>query len=112
MNGQILSAVGDVVVVALDKRLDASNIGERRQHRDLDSLKILLVQPEGELLHEGDCLKVVDVHLPVASHQRLALGHSFSSVLSMSVFAAVRTANPGSSLPSRNSRLAPPPVLM
>src|SRR5206468_237911 len=55
----------------------------------------------GELLDERDGLEVVEVHLPVARHQRGPRHQSSSN-----------TARPGRLLPSRYSRLAPPPVEM
>ena len=72
-------------------------------HRDLDGLVVVLGILEGpvQLLDQVGGLEVVQVHLPVARHERDAVGHQSSS-----------TASPGSSLPSRYSRLAPPPVEM
>src|SRR6478735_12524597 len=65
---------------------------------------VLLGQGERDLLDQCDALEVGEVHLPVAGDQRLASGcHQVH---------ASRTARPGSSLPSRNSRDAPPPVEM
>ena len=89
-------------MIALNQRLNAANVSERCEDSYLDCFEILLVEPERQLLDQCDGFKVIQVHLPVASHQRLAVGHARSS----------KTASPGSSLPSRNSKLAPPPVLM
>ena len=101
---QVLRAVHHLQPVAVDERLHAADVGERRQHRHLDPVVVLLRQREGELLHQGDGLEVVEVHLPVAGDQRRA-GHQRVSTFS-------RTAMPGSSLPSRYSSDAPPPVEM
>ncbi len=73
-----------------------------REDHDLDGVEVLVGEREGELLDVGDGLEVVEVHLPVARHERLARHHGHPSN-------AVR---PGSALPSRYSRLAPPPVEM
>ena len=98
---EVLCAVGDPQPVAVDEGLDAAQVGVRRQHDDLDRVVVLVVEGERELLHERDGLEVVEVHLPVAGHERFAR-HRCAS----------RTTSPGSSRPSRNSRLAPPPVEM
>src|SRR5260221_481869 len=99
----VLRAVLQLELVALDERLDAAQRGERRQHDDIGSGEVLVVQPEGELLGQGERLEVIGIHLPVAGHQRLACrAHRLSS----------SAASPGSGLPSRYSRLAPPPVEM
>src|SRR5690606_9391748 len=56
-----------------------------------------------ELLHERDRLKVIEVELPVARDERGAR---------TDCYAHPSASKPGSRLPSRNSRLAPPPVDM
>src|SRR6478752_2248246 len=109
---QVLRAVPEVELVALDERLDRAQVGEGRQDGDLDGRVVVLrvAQRPVELLHEVRRLEVVEVHLPVAGHEgdapdRLGvLGHQASPSSS--------TVSPGSSLPSRYSRLAPPPVEM
>src|SRR6266567_3970957 len=100
----VLRAVPQLQLVALDEGLDAAQRGERRQHHDVDRREILVGQPEGELLGQGQGLEMVGVHLPVAGHERLAAGPAHRSSSS--------AASPGSVFPSRNSRLAPPPVEM
>src|SRR5512139_507476 len=101
--GDVLRAVLDTELVALDQGLHRADVGERDQDGDVDRVVVLVVQREGELLDVLHGLEVVEVHLPVAGHQRLALGHlQFPS--------SSRTARPGRVLPSRYSRLAPPPV--
>ena len=67
---QVLRAVHHLQPVAVDERLHAADVGERRQHRHLDPVVVLLGQRERELLHQGDGLEVVEVHLPVARDQR------------------------------------------
>src|SRR5699024_10905198 len=57
-----------------------------------------VLQAPVQLLHQRHRLQVVEIHLPVARNQRGAC------------HAHPRTSSPGSFLPSRNSRLAPPPV--
>ena len=60
----------DKVDVTVDQGLHATQIGERRNDGDVDLVKILVGQGEGDLLHQGDGLEVVEVHLPVAGDQR------------------------------------------
>ena len=62
-------------------------------------------QAPGELLDERDRLQVVEVHLPVAGDERRAPRRRAHCC-------HPRTSSPGRCLPSRNSRLAPPPVEM
>src|ERR1017187_4256001 len=100
----VLCAVGELELVALDEGLHAAQRGERRQYHDVGRREILVVQPEGELLGQGQGLEMIVVHLPVAGHERLAAGPAHRSSSS--------AASPGSVLPSRYSRLAPPPVEM
>ena len=59
------------------------------------AVEVGVVEREGELLHERDRLEVVEVHLPVARHER-----ETASAMDQSS----RTAIPGRRLPSRNSR--------
>ena len=69
---QVLRAVGQPQLVAVDQGLHAAQVGERRQHRDVDLVEVLVRQRERDLLHQRDRLEVVEVHLPVAGDQRLA----------------------------------------
>src|SRR5579884_440107 len=99
----VLRAVLDLQLVAVDQGLHRAQVGERGEHRDLDRGVVLVGQGEGELLDVRDGLEVVEVHLPVARHQRGArVGHAQPS----------RTVIPGNALPSRYSSDAPPPVEM
>ncbi|GAB4002419.1 hypothetical protein GCM10029992_40610 [Glycomyces albus] len=68
----VLCAVADLELVAVDQRLDAADVDERRHDDGLDGLELLGREAEGELLHQRDRLEVVEVHLPVAGDQRLA----------------------------------------
>src|SRR6266566_2354788 len=105
MRRDVLRAVPDGHLVGLHQGLHAAQRGEWRQHRDVGGGVVLTGQGEGELLRQRDRLKVVVMHLPVASHQRPAVrgpAHVSSS----------SAASPGSRWPSRYSRLAPPPVEM
>ena len=80
---EVLRAEGDRVPLAVDERLHAPQVGERREHRDLDLLRVEpgVLQRPGELLHEGDALEVVQVHLPVPRDEGPAGcdGHEFLS---------------------------------
>ncbi|MDF2493007.1 MAG: hypothetical protein K0Q58_1585 [Microbacterium sp.] len=98
---QVLRAEGERDLVGVDERLHRAQIGEGREQRDLDGVGFVLrvLQRPVQLLHERDGLEVIQVHLPVARDERRP-GHSDHP----------RTSSPGSFLPSRNSRLAPPPV--
>src|SRR5215471_2476060 len=101
----VLRPVLQLELVTLDERLHAAQGGEWREHDDVNRREVLVGQPERELLGERERFQVVVVHLPVADDQRLACpapAHWSSS----------SAASPGSVLPSRNSRLAPPPVEM
>ena len=69
---EVLRAVGEPQLVTVDQGLHAAQIGERRQHGDVDLVEVLVRQREGDLLHQRDRLEVVEVHLPVAGDQRLA----------------------------------------
>src|SRR5438309_1119220 len=82
-------------------------MGERRQHRNVHSLDA--VAGVGDGARQSDTLLHRGVHLPVARHQRKARrSHAHDRAASRSRSAAT----PGSVLPSRNSMVAPPPVLM
>ncbi len=71
---QVLCAVGQAQLVPVDQGLHAAQVGERRQHRDVDLVEVLVRQRERDLLYQCDRLEVVEVHLPVAGDQRLT-GH-------------------------------------
>src|SRR5665811_1056572 len=98
----VLGAVTDLQLVRVHQGLHGTQVGERHQYGDLDGGEVVLgvLERPGELLDQMGGLVVVQVHLPVARHQRGA-GHQSSN-----------TAMPGRALPSRSSRLAPPPVEM
>src|SRR5437588_760684 len=85
------------------------NKTKRRKRRTNDNVDFLdcgklALQVLGEIDSLGHRL----VHFPIAGDDEFAflVHESFSTYLSE------RAATPGSSWPSRNSRLAPPPVLM
>src|SRR3984885_15270103 len=105
---EVLGAVPDLQLVAVHQGLHGAQVGERREHDHFDVLVVLVAQAERELLHQRDRFEVVAVHLPVAGDQRqvLCLGHDGSRAY------ASRAVRPGRVLPSRYSRLAPPPVEM
>src|SRR6185369_17848980 len=100
----VLRAVAEQPLVPVDGRLHGADVGERRQHHHLDRGQVLLGQRVRQLLHQRVRLVMVEVHLPVAGHQRSArfLGGHYDSSAS----------RPGSGLPSRYSSEAPPPVEM
>ena len=102
VRGDVLRAVADLQLVGVDQRLHRPEVGERRYHDDLDRGVVVLgvLERPRELLQQVRRLQVVEVHLPVAREERRASG----------VHCHPRTSSPGSFLPSRNSRLAPPPV--
>src|SRR5215469_11141830 len=104
MGRNVLSAVLQPQLVPVDQGLDAAQRCEGRQDDDVGRYEILVRQPPAQLLREGDGLEVVVVHLPVAHDQGLPgvlRCHGRSSA-----------ASPGRVVPSRYSRLAPPPVEM
>src|SRR5262249_17367420 len=101
----VLGAVLQLELVALDQRLHAPQGREGRQDHDGDGGEVLVVEGESELVGERERLEVVVMHLPVAGHQRLAAGRRAHLAFSSA-------ARPGNFLPSRYSRLAPPPVEM
>ena len=57
----------------VDQRLHAAQVRERRHDDALDLVVVPGREAEGELLDQRDRLEVVQVHLPVARHERLAL---------------------------------------
>ena len=71
VRGQVLRAVGEPQLVAVDQGLHAAQVGERRDHGDVDLVEVLVGQRERDLLHQRDGLEVVEVHLPVARDERL-----------------------------------------
>src|SRR6478609_1628125 len=98
---EVLRPVDQAELVGVDQGLHRAQRGERRDDRDLYLLEVLVRQREGDRLDQGDAPQMSEIHLPVAGDQDLA-GHVHAS----------STARPGSSLPSRYSREAPPPVEM
>src|SRR5690606_36646729 len=80
-----------------------SQVSERWKHRYLNFAVVVpgILEGPGELLHVRDRLQVVKVHFPVAGNQR----HS-----AWRLRVHDNTSSPGRDLPSRYSRLAPPPV--
>ena len=62
-----------------------------------------------QLLHQVGRLQVVEVHLPVAGHERHPAA---APVAPGAAHGASSAVSPGSAAPSRYSRLAPPPVEM
>src|SRR5699024_5075255 len=104
VGGEVLGTVGDRQLAGVDGHLDGADVDERWQHDDLDLVGVEALELLAQLLDEREALLPVEVHLPVARHQRGAGGgHSESSS---------RMEMPGRSLPSMSSRLAPPPVEM
>src|ERR1700735_835549 len=102
----VLGPVANPQLVPGYQGLHAAQRGERRQDRDVRGIEVPAGQHEGQLLGEGKRLEMVLVHLPVAGHQRLA------GILAAAHPASSSAASPGSCLPSRYPRLAPPPVEM
>src|SRR5690554_5264844 len=104
----VLAAISEWEPVGGDECLHRTEVGERRKNRHLDIGEVVarILQVPRQLLHERDGLEVVEVHLPVAGNQwypaRLSCRHASQP----------NTSSPGRRLPSRNSRLAPPPVEM
>ncbi|EGJ78227.1 putative phosphoglycerate kinase [Streptomyces sp. Tu6071] len=78
VRGDVLGAVLDLQLVAVDQGLHGAQVGEGCEDRDLDGLVVLVGEGESELLDVRDGLEVVEVHLPVARHQRSAGGHGCS----------------------------------
>src|SRR6204780_2973169 len=103
----VLRAVQQPELVALDERLHAAQRGERRQHGHVDGVEILAGQAERQLLGQRNGLEMVVVHLPVAGDERFPA----TRLAHVGVPSSSAT-SPGSHLPSRYSRLAPPPVEM
>src|SRR5690554_2835892 len=104
--GDILAPELDRKPIGRHQRLHRTQVSERREDCDLHLGEVVagVLQTPGEFLHERDRLQVVEVHLPVAGDQRHAAARGHASHPS--------TSSPGRRLPSRNSRLAPPPVEM
>ena len=72
---EVLRAVGEPQLVAVDQRLHTAQVGERRNDGDVDLVEVLVGQRERDLLDKGDGLEMVEVHLPVARDQRFT-GHT------------------------------------
>src|SRR2546430_17495749 len=109
MGREVLRAVADPQLVPRHQRLHAAERGERRQHRHLGGVEILVGEGEGQLLDQGDRFQVGEVHLPVAGHERHPAAPPVAPGAAHGASSAV---SPGSAAPSRYSRLAPPPVEM
>src|SRR5699024_6994075 len=94
-------------LVSLDEGLHGADIGEWRDHDDFARavVEFRVLQCPGEFLDAGDRFEVVVVHLPVACQQQGAVAHSCP-------LPHASASSPGRVLPSRYSRLAPPPVEM
>ena len=73
--GEVLAAVDNLELVALDEGLDAPEIRERREDGHLGAAVVVLGvgQGPGQLLQEGDALDMVHVHLPVACDEGRAV---------------------------------------
>src|SRR5699024_1921760 len=110
VGGDVLRAVADLQLVGVHQGLHRAQVGERWADHHLHSVVVVLgvLEGPGELLHQVGGLVVVEVHLPVARHQRGTAG----SHRSLPFAGQFRTSIPGRVLPSRNSREAPPPVEM
>src|SRR4051794_9441180 len=106
----VLRAVREVEPVGVHQRLHAAKVGERRQHGDVGGRVVGLLEAERQLLGVRDGLEVGEVHLPVAGDQRLAAAVAGGTLRRHDQ--SSRAARAGSVLPSRYSRLAPPPVEM
>ena len=104
VSGDVLGAIGDRQLVTIDNGGHGADVGERRDDDGLGLGGVVSGSLEGltEILDEGGGGNVVEIHLPVAGHDRGTRHQLFS----------LRTAIPGSSLPSMSSREAPPPVEM
>ena len=76
MRRQILRPVANQQLVAVDERLHAADVDERRQNHDLDGRELRRGQAESDLLDERDRLEMIEIHLPVAGDQRLAMRHA------------------------------------
>ena len=101
----VLSTELEQQLVGRDQGLYRPEVCERGEHRDLDPSEIeaRIFQAPRELLHERNRLQVIEIELPVARDEGYAIcGHECHP----------RISSPGRFLPSRNSRLAPPPVEM
>src|SRR5215831_3169615 len=106
---EVLRPVADPQLVPRHQRLHAAERGERRQHHDLGGVEVPAGEAEGQLLDQGDRFQVGEVHLPVAGHERHPAA---APVAPGAAHVASSAVSPGSAVPSRYSRLAPPPVEM
>jgi len=72
VRGHVLGAVPDGEAVAVDDGLHRPQVRERGYDDDLGPGEVVLLVGEdpGELLDQHHRLGVVEVHLPVARHQR------------------------------------------
>jgi len=63
-------------LVTFDQRLNATQVRERYEDGDLDGAIVVLGVAKGpiELLNQMRGLEMVEVHLPVAGHERRAIG--------------------------------------
>src|SRR5699024_180149 len=104
--GHVLRAVGYAAVAH-----GAGHGGDDRERDAEDRLAgLVLGHGRAQLFHEGLGVGGQLVHFPVPGDDRLAVFpvHAERSL----DYLSSRQATPGSSRPSRNSREAPPPVLM
>ena len=53
---QILSTVGDAIAVTIDQGLHRTKVREGREHGHINGVVVGILEREGELLHESDCL--------------------------------------------------------
>ena len=65
----VLSTIGDAQLVPIHQGLHRTNVGERRNDRDINLVVVVLGECKSEFLNHGDGLKVVEVHLPVTSNK-------------------------------------------
>ena len=81
VDGEVLATVEDVQLVALDEGLHGADVGEGREDGNFGcgEVKVCVVEGPCELLDEGDCLCVVEVHLPVACDEGLTRHSSLLS---------------------------------
>ena len=71
VSGDVLSAILNFHVVAVDGGLHRTNVGKRRNDCHLYFAKVvtMILQIKVQLIDQLNCLEVVEVHLPVACHQ-------------------------------------------
>jgi len=67
----VLCAQQDGEAVSIQNGLNGPDIGERRMHRHIDGLVVVLVNLIRQRLDKLNRLKVIEVHLPVATDERL-----------------------------------------